>query len=73
MASDGRCQNPSKFQGFSLSVGVPNPKKAEEVFKALGEGGAVQMPLVETFYSPSFGMVADKFGVSWMVIVPQEH
>ncbi|MCA9418874.1 MAG: VOC family protein [Candidatus Omnitrophica bacterium] len=72
MASDGRCQAPAKFQGFSLSISVPNSDKAEELFDALGEGGEVQMPLMETFYSPKFGMVADKFGVSWMVIVPGE-
>ncbi len=72
MASDGRCEGQAKFQGFSLSISVPDGKKAEEIFEALGEGGQVQMPLMETFYSPKFGMVADRFGVSWMIIVPGE-
>jgi PhnB protein len=40
------------------------------LFSPLGEGGQVQMPLARTFFSPRFGMVADRFGVSWMVIVP---
>ncbi len=69
MASDGMCQGQPKFTGFSLSVSVPDAAKAEQVFNALGEGGQVQMPLTETFFSPRFGMVADRFGVSWMVIV----
>jgi PhnB protein len=69
MASDGLCQNPAQFRGFSLSVSVTDAGQAEKVFAALGEGGEVQMPLGETFFSPKFGMVADKFGISWMVIV----
>jgi PhnB protein len=69
MASDGRCQGPASFQGFSLSLTVPDEAAAERTFKALGDGGQVQMPLTRTFFSPSFGMVADRFGVSWMVYV----
>ena len=69
MASDGRCQGTAKFEGFALSLTVPNPVEADRVFAALADGGQVQMPLGETFFSPRFGMVADRFGVSWMVIV----
>jgi len=69
MASDGRCMGKPSFQGFSLSISVPNQAEADRVFAALGDGGQVQMPLTKTFFSPKFGMVADKFGVSWMVIV----
>jgi PhnB protein len=69
MASDGRCQGPASFQGFSLSLTVPDEAAAERTFKALGDGGQVQMPLTKTFFSPSFGMIADRFGVSWMVYV----
>ena len=69
MASDGRCQGPASFQGFSLSLTVPDEAEAERKFNALGDGGQVQMPLTKTFFSPSFGMVADRFGVSWMVYV----
>ena len=70
MASDGNCQNRAAFQGFSLSYTVPDEKAADRVFNALADGGQVQMPLNKTFFSPRFGMVADKFGVSWMVYVP---
>ena len=42
---------------------------ADRVFSALSDGGTVQMPMGKTFFSPRFGMVADRFGVSWMVIV----
>lgn len=71
MASDGRCQGSQDFHGFSLSLTVPNEVEAERVFGALAEGGQVQMPLTKTFFSPRFGMVADRFGVSWMVLVAQ--
>jgi PhnB protein len=72
MASDGRCQTPGRFEGISLSLSVPDEKEAERVFTALSDGGQVQMPLAKTFFSPRFGMVADRFGVSWMVIVPAQ-
>ena len=70
-ASDGRCLGKPSFQGFSLSLTVPSEAEAERLFAALGEGGQVQVPLTKTFFSPRFGMVADRFGVSWMVLVSQ--
>jgi PhnB protein len=70
MASDGRCLGKPSFQGFCLSITVASEPEADKVFAALGEGGQVQMPLGKTFFSPRFGMVADRFGVCWMVIVP---
>jgi PhnB protein len=69
MASDGRCTGKPSFQGFSLSLTAPNEAEAERLFAGLGDGGQVQMPLAKTFFSPRFGMLADRFGVSWMVIV----
>ncbi len=71
MASDGRCQGQPNFAGFALSLTVPDKAAAEQKFNALAEGGQVQMPLTETFFSPSFGMVVDRFGVSWMIYVEQ--
>jgi len=70
MASDGTCQGPSSFQGFSLTLSVADATEAERLFSALSAGGRVQMPLGKTFFSPCFGMAVDRFGVSWMVIVP---
>jgi len=70
MASDGRCEGKPGFQGFSLSITVPKEDEADRLFAALGDGGQVQMPLSKTFFSPRFGMVADRFGVSWMIHVP---
>jgi PhnB protein len=69
MASDGECSGKPSFRGFSLSLTVTDDAAAKRAFAALGEGGQVQMPLGKTFFSPSFGMVADRFGVSWMVYV----
>ncbi|MPY73980.1 MAG: VOC family protein [Alphaproteobacteria bacterium] len=69
MASDGNCQGKPSFQGFSLSISAADETEAKKLFAALGDGGQVQVPLTKTFFSPSFGMVADRFGVSWMVHV----
>lgn len=69
MASDGMAQGTPKFEGFSLSVNAKDESEASRMFGALSDGGQVQMPLGKTFFARSFGMVADKFGVSWMVIV----
>ena len=55
------------FSGFSLSLDAANEAEAERLFAALADGGTVQMPLGKTFWSPKFGMVADRFGVGWMV------
>jgi len=67
MLSDGPCSG--KFDGFSLSLTAPNPAEAERLFTALSAGGRVDMPLAKTFFSPAFGMLTDRFGVKWMVIV----
>jgi len=72
MASDGRCLGKPNFQGFGLTLWVADEAEADRMFAGLGDGGQVQMPLAKTFYSPRFGMVADRFGVSWMVIVAQK-
>jgi PhnB protein len=69
MASDGECKGKPSFQGVSLSLTVPNAAEADRLFAALSQGGQVQMPLTTTFFSPRFGMAADKFGVSWMIYV----
>lgn len=69
MASDGMCDGKPNFEGFSLSVVVPDEAEAARVFAALAEGGLVTMPLEKTFWSPKFGMLSDRFGVGWMVSV----
>ena len=69
LASDGQCVGQPSFQGFALSLTAANEAEAERFFHALSDGGEVRMPLAKTFFSPSFGMVADRFGVSWMVYV----
>jgi PhnB protein len=69
MASDGCSPGEAKFDGFSLSITVPNEAEADRAFAALADGGKVGMPLAKTFWSPRFGMVQDQFGVSWMVSV----
>jgi PhnB protein len=69
MISDGSARGNPKFEGFSLSLSAANEAEAKRLFAALGEGGQVRMPLTKTFFSPCFGMLADRFGVGWMVIV----
>lgn len=68
MVSDGMVSGKPSFAGISLTVSPKDTAEAERLFKALGEGGKVQMPLTKTFFAEKFGSVADKFGVSWMVV-----
>jgi PhnB protein len=69
MASDGQCEGPGNFEGFSLSITVGDEAEAERVFAALSEGGLVTMQLAKTFWAPKFGILQDRFGVGWMVSV----
>lgn len=70
MASDGRCSGKAKFDGFSLSLAMNDTAKAEKAFAALGEGGQVVMPMASTFFAKKFGMLADQFGLMWLIFVP---
>jgi PhnB protein len=69
MVSDGRCSGQPAFQGFALTITAADIAQADRMFAALADGGQVQMALAKTFFSPRFGMVTDRFGVPWMVIV----
>ena len=67
-ASDGKCEGKPDYRGFSLSLMADDDAEAERRFNALADGGQVQMPLAKTFFASNFGMVTDRFGVSWMVL-----
>jgi len=69
LVSDGMSSGEQKFEGFGLSLTVATAEDADRRFNALADGGQVRMPLDKTFFSPRFGMVADRFGVLWMVYV----
>lgn len=71
MASDGHAKGNPEFKGFALSLAVKTEGEADKLFAALSDGGKVEMPLGKTFFSPKFGMLQDKFGVGWMVLVEQ--
>ena len=68
MASDGRMQGKTEFKGIALALSAKDEAETERMFKALADGGQVHMGLTKTFFSPSFGMLADKFGVGWMIM-----
>lgn len=70
LASDGRCTGKGGFHGMALAISAGSEAEADKLFVGLAEGGQVQMPLGKTFFSPRFGMLADKFGVGWMIVVP---
>ncbi len=70
--SDGMAQGQPKFEGFSLAIAADNKGEAETSFNALADGGQVVQPLIETFFAHSFGMLKDKFGVHWMLIVSKQ-
>ena len=67
LASDGRCGGSPDFAGMSLTIVVPTETEAERFYSALAATGQIRMPLRKTFFSPAFGMVADQFGVGWMI------
>jgi PhnB protein len=69
LMSDGRCTGSANFTGIALALSAANDADAERMFSALAEGGKVNMPMTKTFFSSRFGMLADKFGVGWMVLV----
>lgn len=71
MASDGQCEGNPNFEGFSLSITAPDESEAERLFAALSEDGLIVMPLEKTFWTSKFGVVQDRFGLSWMVSI--EH
>ena len=73
MLSDGHNEGKPKFSGFSLALDIPDVDETQNRFAALSEGGQVQMPLTKTFFSPLFGMVVDRFGVSWMLKVADQR
>lgn len=68
LASDGQCRGTQAFQGFALALSVGNPDDAARHFSALGDGGRVLVPLAPTPFAQGFGMLADRFGVSWTVV-----
>lgn len=72
MASDG-CDDKTSFNGFKLSLSLPTQAETERTFNLLAEGGSIEMPLAKTFWSPSFGMLTDRFGLAWMVSVEDEQ
>ena len=72
MVSDGECTGSAKFSGVNLSISVATDAEADRIYNALKEGGKVTIPIGKTFFSSRFGMVHDRFGVSWMVIVAQQ-
>lgn len=72
MATDGMMnEGPAVFKGISLTLNPKTEAECERLFNALAQGGAVHQPLIKTFFSPKFGVVADKFGLTWMVLVDQ--
>jgi len=69
LMSDGRCTGSPNFHGIALALSASTDADAERIFNALVEGGKVNMPMTKTFFSSRFGMLSDKFGVGWMVLV----
>jgi PhnB protein len=73
MASDAPPGNFRQPQGFRVSLQVEDPADAERRFKALAEGGSIDMPFGKTFFSRGFGMCTDRFGTPWMVNCPMQE
>jgi PhnB protein len=58
----------SPVHGMCVNVELPTKEEAHRVFDDLAEGGTVQMPMGETFFSHAFGTCVDRFGTPWMVM-----
>jgi PhnB protein len=58
-----------KVRGQCVNYAAPDVGEAKRVFDALADGGEVQMPMGETFFSPAFGLCTDRFGTPWMIMV----
>jgi len=71
LGSDGYAKGNPEFKGFGLALSTADEKQADAFFSALSQGGTAVMPMQKTFFSPRFGMVTDKFGVRWMIMVPR--
>lgn len=73
MGADAVTDHPYEgSKGFSVSLSYPTLEEARTVFEALGEGGTILMPFGPTFWTPGFGVVKDRFGVSWMIGMEQQ-
>ncbi len=70
LLSDGFCNGKPELEGVSFSLSADDDAHAVRLFDALADGGQVDQPLGATFFASSFGVVSDRFGVSWMVLVP---
>jgi PhnB protein len=58
---------PAAGGNISLAIGLNDPAQAQELFGNLCDGGKVIMPLGKTYWAEAFGIVEDKFGITWMV------
>ena len=59
-------------QGYYVLLEIEEPSEAERIFKALSEGGSVQMPIQKTFWSVRFGVLVDRFVTPWEINCVQE-
>lgn len=73
MGSDGECKGNAEFKGFSLAINAADSAEVDKTINALAQGGKVVMPADKTFFSERFGMVTDKFGITWMVLVESKQ
>lgn len=74
MASDNPPEQAATVgSNISLAIGSNDPAGAETMFQKMAEGGKVTMPMQETFWAERFGMLTDKFGVSWMFNCEKAH
>lgn len=51
----------------SLSLDLDEPAELDSLFAKLAVGGAIKMPVQDTFWGARFGMLVDKFGIDWMM------
>ena len=56
-----------KGTNIALTLGTSDESEITRLYNAFADGGSVQMPLGKTFFSELYGMVTDRFGITWQI------
>lgn len=75
MASDvgyAKDAQPTPFSGFALALRLDSVDRAKQIFSALNDGGKTLVPLAKSAFTSWYGIVIDRFGISWKINIPED-
>lgn len=61
--------SPPPFSGFALALNLGSVARAQQIFATLSRDGRVLVPLAESAFTSWYGVVVDRFGLSWKLNV----